>query len=342
MDYGRAITNTLTLWFKDGKMLKLVGLKLLVGLVFLLLFGGAIWFFFEGLVPQIMALSSGGTPSPEAIVQLLGAFLAALVPFLIIIAPLLLLEMAISIYISVLMQTRALEVLGFNAPQVTPMRVLKYIFMNIWVSIMTLTSWYSRKLFYVFLGIIFVLLFGGVLAFIVPPIGAIFLVLGILALIPYMFVCIYNSIRLSIADAVFLSSEDGVLASVRKTWGITAGKALDVFLALILLGICLIVVSFGLSIPEMFIRSALTLLTGSIMAAIVFGSLYRVALNPIIIAMASFISPAIYLELTSLAPAQSAPPLASVQPAPKSVAPFSAGAPALAKPAKRKSAARKK
>ncbi len=348
MDYGRAITNTLTLWFKDGKILRLMGLQILVGAIFLLLLGGAIWLFFGDLMPQIMALSSGDAPSPAAISQFITAIVAKLVLFLIVVAPLLLLEMAISIYISVLMQARALEVLGFTPPQVTPMRALKYVLMNIWVMLMAITSWYSRKLFFLFLGIIFVLLFGIVMLILVPPIGAILLLLGVLACIPYLIVYIYNSIRLSVADAVYLSSEDGVFASVRKTWGLTQGKALEVFLAGLLLGICLIVVSFAISIPEVLIRTVLTLLTGSALVAIAFSSLYRVVLNPILSAMASFVAPSIYLELTNPAPStipsqQQTSPISTVpQPPAQNAQPVVPVRAQIRKPVAKKGAARKK
>jgi len=343
VDYARAVKNSLTLWVNDGPTLRLMGIQVLLSFIFLVLLGGALWFFFAGLIPQVQAFMAGGEQAYAMIPQLLQSFLTRLIPFLLVIVPLILLEMIIESYILVSIEVRALNVLGFAAPQLTPIKFVKYILLKIWVFIMGLTSWYSRKFFYMFLGIISLFVLAAIFAFISVPIAIIFAFLGAIAYIVYIFVAIYNTIRLSIAGAMYLSSDEGILASVRRTWNFTQGKAVDIFLCILIIVIAVAAVWFAIEIPGFLISSVMGILGVSLVVGTLFSALYSVVVSPIKMVIISFMFPSIYYELVNpeIAPTRAATAPEPAQGDAPIAEPSVAAKPARAKPAARKTVAKK-
>lgn len=351
MDYARAVKNSLTLWVSDGPTLRLMGIQILVSFVFLFLLGGALWFFFAEMIPQVQDFFVASSASPEQsyamIPRLVQSFLVKLIPFLLIVVPLVFLEMVALSYIQVSMKVRALNVLGFAAPELTAVKFVKYILLKFWASIMIFTSWYSRMFFFMFLGIIGTFLLAAIFAFIAPPIALVLAFIGGLAYFVYIFVIIYNVLRLLIAGAMYLCSDDGILSSVRRTWEFTQGKVVDIFLCVLILVIAIIAVSFALAIPDMVVRGVLGLLGVSFAAGFVFSVLYQLVISPIKAVMAAFMYPSVYYELTNpeqatvpVAPSAPAGP-AAPEPAATSVEPTVARPKARARPEARKPIAKK-
>ncbi len=265
MDYSAVFRDATTGWLKDSKTLKYLAMYLGVTIVFLLLIIGIGLFFFSGVVSQFMQLSeqqaAGAQMNPDEALSVLSLFLQNFIPFILLLVPLLVIYMLVMYYIQLLINTRALEVLGIRAEPMTPIKALKAILLSIWVSIMVLTSWYNRPFFLAFLGIIVLSVLGLVFAFLIPALAPLFVIVLVLLFIVYFFVVIYNEIRLSLSLQLFISKNSGILATARESWEMTKGRAVEILIAFVVVGLLIFGINFVLWIATLVLTFGLGFIT---------------------------------------------------------------------------------
>src|SRR3989344_1422750 len=98
MDFGKILGNTFTLWYKDRETLKLLLMYFAASLVFTLLIVGAAYLFFASAVDIYTGAIASSNPAigtqgvdPETAGTILASFLSNIVPFMLVLVPLVLL-----------------------------------------------------------------------------------------------------------------------------------------------------------------------------------------------------------------------------------------------------------
>jgi len=122
-------------------------------------------------------------------------------------------------------------------------KYIKLIILQILSAILAWISYYDKRFFMVFIAIIVSYIIAILLTIFGNTVGFIILMLAILATIIYMFVVIYNSIRLSMAPFVFLEKEKGIFESLREGWNLTHGKVIDILIAAIIIWVIIWIAS---------------------------------------------------------------------------------------------------
>ncbi|MEM4598830.1 MAG: hypothetical protein QW400_04045 [Candidatus Diapherotrites archaeon] len=81
--------------------------------------------------------------------------------------------------------------------------------------------------------------------------GLFVLILGgvifIFLLIIYMAIVMYNSVRLSLSNAIFLSKEIGVMSALEESWTLTRGNVLNIFAVIIIVSIIYLIITFSIA-----------------------------------------------------------------------------------------------
>ena len=122
-------------------------------------------------------------------------------------------------FVSVLLQRHALSLQNLPLQPFGIGEFIRLILLGILGMFCTLVSWYNKKFALILIAII--LLY--ILAFFTGPVGALLAILGFVLFVIYMFVIIYNGLRLSQAGPVFLTTDKGIKRSLRHSWRITKG-----------------------------------------------------------------------------------------------------------------------
>lgn len=301
MDYGRFVRNSFTLWVKDGQMHKYMLGYILLQLAFLGILVGTIYLFFWPLISRLSTLFSGAgaMAGPQEFIEISKIFLSGLVPFVLVMVPLVIAAVLVSIYLSLLMTIRGLEQLGFSCAPFGFMKLLRAIILSLWVSIASIVSWYERKLMYVFIGVAFLWLLSFLFLFFIPAGGVVLLVLSGIASFVYLFVIIYNSIRLSLSTTIFLHKEQSIAETSRESWELSKGKAAEIFLASLLAVAMLVVASMVLGLSLVIMRLVVTLATGNLLIGLGLEYAIQILISPIWLAIGTYMFPAIYYEVVS-------------------------------------------
>lgn len=105
---------------------------------------------------------------------------------------------------------------------------------------------------------------GVILTFMPFPASIFGWLLAILCGLAYLAVIFYNIYRLALGGPIFMSREIGIIDSLKESWRISEGKVLEIFLAIFIVAIIMVVVSFAISfffiILELFMPFPLNLL----------------------------------------------------------------------------------
>jgi Flp pilus assembly pilin Flp len=128
----------------------------------------------------------------------------------------------------------------FNA-----VKYVKLIVLGVFAGILALISYHEKKFFFAFLGTIGLYVLA-VMAGITGQmaIAVIFLFTALIATFIYVFIVVYNSIRLSMSPFVFLEKNQGIFESIRESWNLTQGKVIEVLIATVIVGIIVMVVAW--------------------------------------------------------------------------------------------------
>ncbi len=144
-------------------------------------------------------------------------------------------------FFSVLILLKGMNFYKIKTAPFNATKYVKLIILQILSGILALISYYDKRFFFVFIGIIALYLIG--IITLISGIGIILLLLALFLSFFYLFIVIYNSIRLSMTPYVFLETNKGIFQSLRDGWNLTQGKVIDIFIALLIIGVIFFVVS---------------------------------------------------------------------------------------------------
>jgi hypothetical protein len=247
MNYKLIFLKAYTDWFNDKKSIFLLLSYFLIGVIFLGLIIGAVMIFFPDLTSLFLGLNSACAAQNNescgtALSLLINSFSSNLIAFIALIVPFILIQAILQFFISLLIYSRALNLNKFNAVPITVNKFIKIILLLIWNFLIVFSSWYSKKLFYFFIALISLSLLTFVSFYFNTLIGGILSLLLLLLSLIYFFIIIYNDIRLSFGLIIFLQKNQGIDESLRESWKITEKQFIEIFIALLLISIPLIIV----------------------------------------------------------------------------------------------------
>ncbi len=339
MDYVNVVKNSFLLWTRDRAALRLC-LYLFALLIVYNLLSHVIGYAFLGysymqlydfFSPKTQLYTSGGY---------LGYSLAAM--------GLAFAYMLFYGFLHALATLRALDQLGFAPSSFGLNKYFRLILLWIWSAFAAILSLYSRKWMIFFLAAFALTIIGIVVAllgFVLGPVALLSLLFFGLASIMwavYFFVLIYNSFRLSMVNAIFLSSDAGVRESAKQSWEITQGKFWEVFIAILLPSLLAGVISIVLGLLSFALGFGIGAVVNNFLAGLVIVSFLASIYGPFIVLIGAYITPSVYSELRKSAAFASAPVAEALQ-APASPEPQAAAAPkrGAAKPSRKPPAKRK-
>jgi hypothetical protein len=247
MNYKLIFLKAYTDWFNDKKSIFLLLSYFLIEVIFLGLIIGAVMIFFPDLTSLFLGLNSACAAQNNescgtALSLLINSFSSNLIAFIALIVPFILIQAILQFFISLLIYSRALNLNKFNAVPITVNKFIKIILLLIWNFLIVFSSWYSKKLFYFFIALISLSLLTFVSFYFNTLIGGILSLLLLLLSLIYFFIIIYNDIRLSFGLIIFLQKNQGIDESLRESWKITEKQFIEIFIALLLISIPLIIV----------------------------------------------------------------------------------------------------
>lgn len=234
MDLNKVITEGLKFslfeFKNDKKLIKYLTILFLVYLISALIIYG----FFGA---TLSGIESGVEPGIEQIGSLFLLFGVIGLPTFIIIT-----------IISFLIIRQGLLIEKKKAIDLDIVNYIKFLLMGIATAIVAFLSIYNLKFLTILLVGFLLLIIGFIGSAINPFIGGALIMIGIILFIAYMFVVIYNSIRLALTDITFIES-GSITDALRKSWNITKGNVLNLVIALILFGIIISIISMIFQIP---------------------------------------------------------------------------------------------
>ncbi len=238
-DLTRILGFSLLDWFKDKEMLKYLVVLIVIYVVFS----------FGMLVMAVNSFSgiSNNMTNPMEIIPILLGFYAMmgliLIPFIIV-----------AVVASYLIIARGLKLSKKTSTRINLTRFVKYIILEIMSGLVATLSLFNVK--YLLIGFVGFIL--TILGFIMLPLGISAIALagaligiGVLLLIAYCVIVVYNSIRLSVGEVIFVEGEKSIMKSLEKSWKITKGNVLNIFIAELVLAVILMIINFVVTIPAM-------------------------------------------------------------------------------------------
>jgi hypothetical protein len=160
---------------------------------------------------------------------------------------------------------RALKVSKNKHNSLTISRYIKFLILSIAAGIIAGLSLYNIKWLWMLVIGLALTLSGAIITTTGNLWGISLAGIGAAVLCIYVVVFIYNSIRLSISEAIFVEGE-GIINSLKKSWVITKGNVLGIAVIIIILMIVLSLLSFVLSMPAIIYTysfTASTITTGN-------------------------------------------------------------------------------
>ncbi|MCH7902379.1 hypothetical protein IIC68_01355 [archaeon] len=314
MDYGAVVKNSLTMWFKDKQTTRYVLILALIAIIFLVLFLAIGLLLFGDVLGQLTQLSAASATSPEpsgipgSIVQqdqgllLIASLLSGGILFVLIFVPLFFIMLGVLMYISVSMQVRAIQVVGFETGKFGVMKFIKLILLAFYVELLAVTSWYHKKfrmLFFAIVGLYVISILG---SFVLDLFVLLALLASVLMFI-YYFIIIYNSYRLFLAPIVYLHKDQGIAASCKEAWDLAENNVLKIFIAYIVTSIAVGIVLVILYFVFLIVGFGVSLvLSNPLFVFIIFYLLFAGYVS-IAIAISVYIMPNIYAQLKGQQPA---------------------------------------
>jgi hypothetical protein len=217
-------------WIKDTKVWTYIIAIMAIGIIGLI----GISYMIQGFAGNQLSFSVASGSNPISALLMVLNFILIIFVFYLVLS-------LIQGFVYVLILLKGMKFYQIKTQQFGIAKYVKLIILWIASAILALISYHERKFFYVFIAIL-ALYFVGILTLVIG-IGLILLLIAFLASMFYVFVVIYNSIRLSMSQFVFLEKEQGIFASIRESWNLTSGKAADVFIAIIIVSVVVMVVS---------------------------------------------------------------------------------------------------
>ncbi len=300
-DYGKILSNTFTLWYKDSGTLKLIGIYFIVTMLLWALMLGAVVVFFGSALTSYMNLAGqyNGMPAPpqEVLMPLLASVLANIIPFILVMLPLFIIYALAISYLQVLMSVRSLDALGMRPAPMNFSKFLRFIVYMIWISIAEITSWYNRPFLIAFIALVLLLFVSIAAVFVNQLIGGILFIGWLLPFFAYVIVMIYNGIRLYLSPIPFLLKDVSIAEAGRESWEMSKGKVLDIFVITLVLGILLAVVYLALYLPVLVLEFVIFAIAGNSLLPQAIETLFGIVITPFLVAISTYALSSIYLAL---------------------------------------------
>ena len=225
-------------WIKNRESLKyagyqyalIIGFLVIIGVLFLAFFAEAIDMFLKGVAPSEQVLLS----------------LSHMIGFVVIMLVLIIFTSIILSYIFGLMVGFALRQKKLVFEPFPFRKGFRLFVLNIVEFIYALFYPLSRKLLVIQWAIILVPL----LLMLISPAASILFLITVPA---YIFIIIFNSVRFSMATPIFLSTKKSISQSLRASWELTRGNALNVFLIQMIVGFATTIIYYILAFIIMII-----------------------------------------------------------------------------------------
>lgn len=230
MDYEMILKNGFA-WRKDSKVLQYLVLLIAIGLAFLI----GVAFLIESATGEFLSAYLRSANVIASLMPLIGLFIGLILVSIVI--------GLIQGFIYTLIVLRGMNYYKIKTSNFGIVKFIKLLILYFFSFIFAFISYYNKKFLLFFIGLIALFIFGFASMFVSPQIGFVLIVLAFIASIFYIGIIIYNSFRLSMAPFVFLEKED-VFGSLREGYEITRGRVVDIFVALLIVTIIIMIVSF--------------------------------------------------------------------------------------------------
>ncbi len=295
VDALKAVSDSLSPWYQDGKFLKYTMVYFVLYLAMMgALFGAMFLIGQSNPALYQMFTNPSGTVDTELF---FAGFMQFVVLFLIVLIPIMIVFSLVMGYVSMLMTLRGLEISGLKTAKLGLVKVLKYFVLSFWLSILAFTSWKHDKFRLIFVGLVALWIAGVAAALMAPIIGALVIVLAVIASLIYVFIIWYNVLRLYPSYMVFLHKDQGIAASADEGWSLSEGNALNIAIAFGVLIIGVIVAGFVLLIPRIIISVALAAVSAPPVIDIGISLLIDGALTATMGAISALLGVNIYVQL---------------------------------------------
>ena len=198
-----------------------------------------------------------------------------------------------------LLMARALKILGMGSQPASATGVAKLIVTGIAHMLCALFSVFNLKMLLVGIAGVVLLIVGALMLsmMVTAPaiafIGAVMLLVGVLALIGYVVIIIYNSVRLSVSEVALVSKGLSVADSLRLSWEKAEGNVLNIFVIGLVLSVVLSVINIVLSMPGS-IYSFIVQIMGQTSLGILVDPTYAVLLVPSYMSSAFMITASVF------------------------------------------------
>jgi hypothetical protein len=253
MDMSKAITNMLQFSMidslKDRQSLIYAGITFVVYIVFVI----AMLYSMAGFIANLTGLNNSQDPT-----IILSTILGLYANMAIFIAPMVL----ILIGISYLMIGRALKASKRKYAPLTVVQYIKYLFLPLIGGLIAFLSLFNIKWLWLLVVGAAMILGGAIIAIVGGVIGWALTSIGVAVLLVYMIFVFYNSLRLYLADPIFVEGA-GLLESMKKSWVLTKGNVWMIVLAILVLAIILMILSMVFAIPTIIYSVIFAITVGS-------------------------------------------------------------------------------
>ncbi|MFA5357956.1 MAG: hypothetical protein WC308_03470 [archaeon] len=232
MDLGKNITDwtksSFTGWLRDRETLKYF-ISLIIIVVLATIAGNYL------IYSLLYSAYSLGSPTASIIISTMANSIPILVVFVIL--------NSLAVYfISYLVIARALKLRKKGSQKLSFMRLVKFFLLELFIFISAFLSLFNLKFIAILIAAILLFVIGAILATVTAhvTIGAVLILLGILAWLLYLVVVVYNSVRLLLSNVAFVEKDIGIVAAAKESWKITQGNVSTVIIAWLVL----IIISF--------------------------------------------------------------------------------------------------
>ncbi|PJA16175.1 MAG: hypothetical protein COX63_03510 [Candidatus Diapherotrites archaeon CG_4_10_14_0_2_um_filter_31_5] len=230
MDFELILKNGFA-WRKEQRVWLYIFLLIVLGLGFLI----ASAFLVEEAISEFLAAYISSGDIATAVFSLIGTIVLIILAFIGV--------AFIQSFIYTLILLKGMNFYKMKTISFGLIEFIKLLVLYFFSFIAATISYYNKKFLLFFVGLIAVWLFGFAALFVVPALGALLMIVGIVLWIPYFFIILYNSFRLSMSPFVFLE-QGNIFGSLKKSYEITAGKVIEIFLAILIVSVIMGIIVF--------------------------------------------------------------------------------------------------
>lgn len=241
-DFNKVLRFAFVDWFKQKGILKYVAFLFLFYFLTTIISNYAMFALFSPL--DNLALMS----APES--------MGMIVYFIFFIAAMILFSIIVGSIVSFFVIAKALDSKKMNFAEFSVEKWLKLIGLMIMQSLSILFSIFKLRLLLIPISAIILTGLGLILiilsssgATIFALVGILFVIIAILLSLVYLAVMIYNSIRLALSSAIFVEGEKSIMNSLKYSWEVSRGSAVNIFVVFLMVGVAVGVISSIVSIP---------------------------------------------------------------------------------------------